>query len=385
MTDGADAVVIGGGILGLCTALELARAGKRVTLVEQEALAAGTTGHSFAWINATAKRDNRDYHALNAAGMARYVDLARDFGERAIGLEGAGSLHWAHPAGPGNVEGIRRAAEVLEGWGYPLARLDRAGLQALEPHMAFPAGAEGFLALADRWIDARRLAHRLASEIADLGGSVRAPCSVTGFLRAHQREISGVETDRGPIPAATVVIAAGVATARLAALAAGALLRLPLRAVPGVLVDVPTGPAHWVNHVIYLPDTGGLHVRPAGDGGLTIAADDIDAAFGGRGEGDLGQAPARALERLAAFIPDLPLRDLVGPATVRLGVRPMAIDDRPIAGPLPGVAGVYLLATHSGITLGPLLGQLAAREIVSGEPAALLAPYRPSRFTVAPA
>ena len=72
----------------------------------------------------------------------------------------------------------------------------------------------------------------------------------------------------------------------------------------------------------------------------------------------------------------------MAPATVRLGVRPMASDDRPIAGPLPGVAGVYLLATHSGITLGPLLGQLAAREIVSGEPAALLAPYRPSRFTV---
>lgn len=382
MSEGVDVAVIGGGILGLCTALELARAGKRVTLVEQEALAGGTTGHSFAWINATAKRDDRDYHALNAAGMVRYVDIARDFGERAIGLEGSGSLHWAHPAGPGGVAGIRHAADVLAGWGYPLARLDRTGLQALEPHLAFPAGAEGFLALADRWIDARRLAHRLASEIADLGGSVRAPCSVTGFLRNRQREIAGIETDRGPIPAATVVIAAGVATARLAALAAGSLLRLPLRAVPGVLVDVPTGPARWVNHVIYLPDAGGLHVRPTGDGGMTIGSDDIDAALAGRSDADLSQAPAQALERLATFIPGLPLRDLVAPATVRLGVRPMASDDRPIAGPLPGVAGVYLLATHSGITLGPLLGQLAAREIVSGEPAALLAPYRPSRFMV---
>lgn len=376
-----DAVVIGGGILGLCTALELARAGQRVMLVEQDQLAAGTTGHSFAWINATAKRDDRDYHALNAAGMARYVDLARDFGERAIGLEGSGSLHWAHPAGPDGLDPLRRAIDVLEGWGYPLARVGHAGLQALEPHMNFPAGAEGYLALADRWIDARRLSHRIAAEITDLGGSVRAPCSATGFLRDRQRQVAGVETDRGPIPATTVVIAAGVGSARLAALAAGALLRLPLRAVPGVLVDVPTGPARWVNHVIYLPDAGGLHVRPSGDSGITLGADDIDAALAGGTDADLGGAPMLALERLARFIPGLPLRELAGPATVRLGVRPVASDDRPIAGPLPGVAGVYVLATHSGITLGPLLGQLAAREIVSGEPAAMLAPYRPSRFT----
>lgn len=380
MSDTTDVAVIGGGVLGLCAALELARAGKQVTVVEQEALAAGTTGHSFAWINATAKRGDRTYHRFNAAGMARYVALARDFGERAIGLEGTGSLHWTHPEAPGGVEALQAAAAVLESWDYPLARLDRAQLQALEPHMAFAPGAAGFLALADRWIDARRFTHRLAGEIADLGGSVRAPCAVTGFLRDRQRRVAGVETDRGPIPAASVVIAAGVATTRLAALAAGALIRLPLRGVPGILVDVPTGPAHWVRHVIYLPDAGGLHVRPAGDSGITLGADDIDADLAGKGDADLDAAPRRALERLAAYIPSLPARDLSGPATVRLGVRPMAPDDRPIAGPLPGVPGVYVLATHSGITLGPLLGQLAAQEIVTGTPADLLAPYRPERF-----
>lgn len=381
MTDSVDAVVIGGGILGLSAALELARAGKRVTLVEQDALAAGTTGHSFAWINATAKRDDRDYHRLNAAGMARYVALARDFGERAIGIEGAGSVHWRQADAPGGIAPLQSAAAVLEEWGYPLARLDRAGLQALEPHVAFPPGSAGFLALPDRWIDARRLAHRMAGEISDLGGQVRAPCTVTGFLRDRARQVAGVETDRGPIAAATVVIAAGMATTRLAALAAGALIRLPVRGVPGILIDVPTGPAHWLLHVVYFPDAGGLHARPAGDAGLTLGADDLDTAWAGRGDGDLESAPALALDRLATFIPDLPARDLAGPATVRLGVRPMAPDDRPIAGPLPGVPGVYVLVTHSGITLGPLLGQLAAQEIVSGEPASLLDPYRPSRFS----
>jgi glycine/D-amino acid oxidase-like deaminating enzyme len=42
---------------------------------------------------------------------------------------------------------------------------------------------------------------------------------------------------------------------------------------------------------------------------------------------------------------------------------------------------VYAVATHSGVTLGPLLGRLAADEILGGSPSALLAAFRPDRFT----
>jgi len=39
-----------------------------------------------------------------------------------------------------------------------------------------------------------------------------------------------------------------------------------------------------------------------------------------------------------------------------------------------------MLATHSGVTLGPLLGRLIADEIVRGTPSAMLGPFRPDRF-----
>jgi len=39
-----------------------------------------------------------------------------------------------------------------------------------------------------------------------------------------------------------------------------------------------------------------------------------------------------------------------------------------------------MIATHSGVTLGPLLGRLLADEIVRGAPSAMLAPFRPDRF-----
>jgi len=64
----------------------------------------------------------------------------------------------------------------------------------------------------------------------------------------------------------------------------------------------------------------------------------------------------------------------------RVGVRPMPADRHTIAGRLPGFDNVWMLATHSGITLGPLLGRLIADEIVRGTPSAALAPFRPDRF-----
>jgi hypothetical protein len=44
---------------------------------------------------------------------------------------------------------------------------------------------------------------------------------------------------------------------------------------------------------------------------------------------------------------------------------------------------IYILATHSGVTLGPLLGKLAAQEILDGEHAQELRDFRPARFAEA--
>ncbi|HEY2698596.1 MAG TPA: hypothetical protein VGJ45_24270, partial [Pseudonocardiaceae bacterium] len=65
---------------------------------------------------------------------------------------------------------------------------------------------------------------------------------------------------------------------------------------------------------------------------------------------------------------------------VNLGLRSLPADGHTVAG--PDTSGyIYVLATHSGVTLGPLLGRLAAREILGGEPAPELAAFRPARFT----
>jgi D-hydroxyproline dehydrogenase subunit beta len=65
----------------------------------------------------------------------------------------------------------------------------------------------------------------------------------------------------------------------------------------------------------------------------------------------------------------------------RVCVRPMPVDGQPIVGWLPGVDGLYVAVTHSGVTLGLHLAELICAELVSDAPAAELAPYRPDRFT----
>jgi glycine/D-amino acid oxidase-like deaminating enzyme len=48
---------------------------------------------------------------------------------------------------------------------------------------------------------------------------------------------------------------------------------------------------------------------------------------------------------------------------------------------VPGRPGLYLIVSHSGGTMGPLLGRLAALEIAHGELDPRLAEFRPARLT----
>jgi len=64
----------------------------------------------------------------------------------------------------------------------------------------------------------------------------------------------------------------------------------------------------------------------------------------------------------------------------RIGVRPYPQDGRSCAGPVSAIPGYYEAVTHSGVTLGPLLGRLLAQTIVTGHNEPLLVSFSPDRF-----
>jgi glycine/D-amino acid oxidase-like deaminating enzyme len=83
------------------------------------------------------------------------------------------------------------------------------------------------------------------------------------------------------------------------------------------------------------------------------------------------------LERARRVVPTL---EGAKAEPVRVSVRPIPEDGLPCVGAVSELPGYYEAVTHSGVTLGPLLGHLLAREILDGEVDSLISRFRPDRF-----
>ena len=192
-----DAVVIGGGIIGCSSAFWLARRGMTVALLERGRIAEGTTGNSFAWINATSKTADEPYHRLNALGASVYRELAAEFGEDALGLDASGMLNVVRRGDEAAYATVRDQAARLQSYGYPCAWVDAEALSAMEPHLALSADSEALYALADACLDAPKFARFLADQATALGCDVLEGCAAHTLEMTDEGVITGVHTDRG--------------------------------------------------------------------------------------------------------------------------------------------------------------------------------------------
>jgi len=147
--------------------------------------------------------------------------------------------------------------------------------------------------------------------------------------------------------------------------------RLPLRDEPGMVARlgcerVPIRRAMHSPHVELRPDGADL---------VAIHSRAIDGLID---QGPESQELAARLYRLAVdVVPALGTAKLVGST---IAMRPIPGDGFPSVGAVDGLSGYYEAITHSGITLGIIIGRLLAREVVEGTVDDLLKPYRPARF-----
>ena len=141
----------------------------------------------------------------------------------------------------------------------------------------------------------------------------------------------------------------------------GSASRVPLVESPGALVHTAPQPRR-LGPVLLAPEA---HVLQRPDGRLVVGRD-----FAG---GDVGLEPAALLAAAAGVLPALAG---VGPERRTLCRRVLSADGLPVLGREPG-GRAYVMATHSGVSLGPLLGRLVATELLDDVEVDLLAPYRP--------
>jgi glycine/D-amino acid oxidase-like deaminating enzyme len=120
----------------------------------------------------------------------------------------------------------------------------------------------------------------------------------------------------------------------------------------------------------------GLLVRPDRDGRLLLHSDAHDARVHSRTADP--PPPAVAEELLALLRARLRGMDAAGVEQARTCIRALPADRMPVVG--PALDGLYVVATHSGVTLAPVLGELAVMELIDGREAAELARFRPQRF-----
>jgi glycine/D-amino acid oxidase-like deaminating enzyme len=366
-------IVIGAGVLGSSLAWRLAQRGVQVTLVERSGAAAGTTGSSFAWYNANQKRPE-DYFRLNLAGMEAHQALADE-------LDGA---PWRHPGGnlvwvaggqwmdsgedAGDLE--QRVAE-LQRWTYPAEWLTRAEVAELEPQLVIEESVERIAYFpSEGWVDGPLLAAAMVERARTLGATIRFGCEVTALEQSGER-VTGVRLANNELIEGDLIVnCAGPWAGRIAGMAGRAL---PLAPTLGFVTRVSGVAPGALSRVVHAPE---VHLRPDGGGLVALHHYHADAALTA---GEEPNAWAETLaQRLRRYLPGAAANARVSRWTV--ATRPIPADGRTSAGLLPELPGYAEIVTHSAITMGPLLAQLVANELVTGEQSELLANFRPGRF-----
>ncbi|TMV84014.1 FAD-binding oxidoreductase [Thioclava sp. BHET1] len=357
-------IVLGAGIVGASVAFRLALAGCKVTLIDRGQPGALASARSFAWINAN-QPATADYYALRREAIDAWHRLGEILPEAAPLTQGG--LTWEG----GDWSPEAEIAKLNARGDYGARIVTRTEIARLEPALAQVPEAAVLTPL-ERAVDAANVALHLAQAAAGYGAHLLIGAEVSALL-AEGGRVCGVTTDFGTHRADHVVIAGGAASGVLLA-AAG--VHLPMTARQGLILH--TAPvARVLDHIVMTPE---VHMRQERDG--RIIAGEIffgagaNAAMIAEDPAGLGALLLAALRRYLPGPADLqPLR-------LMLGLRPEPEDGFPAVGAIESLPGLSVAVMHSGVTLGPLIGELLAAEIAAERSSPLLAPYRPDRFAL---
>ena len=400
-------LVLGGGVIGVTAAYELARAGHAVTLVERrEGPALETSfanagevspGYSAPWAgpgvplkavkwllmhhrplvirtlldartigwclamlrNCTAARYER-----NKARMVRLAEYSRDvlrelrrdtridYDERALG-----TLQLFRTAR--QLDGTAADIAILERYGVGWELLDRDGCVRAEPALA---------RVRDKFVGGLRLPGDETGDCFKFSNAIAALASRHGVQWRWGATVESLRNDAGRVTGAVLaggevlradacLVALGSYTPRLLAPLG---LALPVYPVKGSSITVPISDAAGAPESTVMDETHKVAITRLGDrirvgGTAELAGYDLT----------LHEPRRRTLEHVVTDL--FPAGGDVAQASFWCGLRPMTPDGTPVVGGVPGITGLYLATGHG--TLGWTMAAGTARvlaDLISG-------------------
>jgi glycine/D-amino acid oxidase-like deaminating enzyme len=197
-----DVVVIGGGIIGVSTALELAERGVKVALCEKGGISKEQSSRNWGWVRIS-RRDPREVPLMaEALRIWKGLDarIGRDTGYNRAGIVFTcpdDKSYAQHERWKDNLDGLQMGARMLS---------------VREFRDMFPQSdmvVKGALYTpADGRAEPQKAAPAIAEAARERGAHVLTECAVRGIETAAGA-VSGVITERGPIACHAVVLAGG--------------------------------------------------------------------------------------------------------------------------------------------------------------------------------
>ena len=369
----ARCVVIGAGIVGNSLVYHLARLGwKDIVQIEKGPYPnpGGSTGHASNFIFLT--DHSREMTALTADSVAQYKEMG--VFTQSGGIEVARTTE--------RMEELKRRMASSHSWGIESELIDPAEVKRLVPYVNSDIILGGFSTPGIGVVDSLRAGTIMRERAQSMGALTVAPMTEVVGLDVENGRIKRVRTDKGDIEAQTVIIACGVWSPRI-----GAMAGVAVPSTPAVHQMISVGPvplfATTVGEIEYPivrdMDTnmyerqhgGDLEVGSYAHRAIIVEPDDIPSIA------ESALSPTELpftqedfelqMEQALELVPDILGDERVGIRHAINGLLSLTPDGMPVLGETPEVKDLWVAAAV-WIKEGPGIGRMVAEWMTDGKP-----------------
>ncbi|MEM7578565.1 MAG: glycine oxidase ThiO [Cyanobacteria bacterium P01_A01_bin.80] len=366
-----DILIIGGGVIGLATAIELKLRGAKVAVISRNRKAAAAT--AAAGMLAPSAERIADTAMLQLCNRSLY--LYPDWTRKLEEITGLDTGYWtcgilAPVFRAGGAEDAGEAGELNSSPSPPSSPSSVIWLNKQTIHQYQPGLGEevigGWWYSEDAQVDNRALFQTLLNAAENLGVEIHEGITVKGIIQ-QQEEVKGLQTDAGTLCASKYVLATGAWSNQL--------FPLPIRPVKGQMLSVKA-PLETkelpLSRVLYGDD---IYIVPRRDGRIIIGATCEEVGFTS-GNTPVGiQNLLQAATRLYPQLQNYPIEEFWW------GFRPTTPDELPIIGNSWCKNLIFATGHHrNGILLTPITAELVADIVLEEKSDSLLTHFHYSRF-----